>query len=60
MYAADETGTLLLANGTQAAFHDTSVDALEGAHISAVLDELTAALTMTQRLFTKAESNRSR
>ncbi|MDZ5810614.1 PAS domain-containing protein [Halorubrum sp. AD140] len=42
LYVVDETGTLLLANETQAAFHDRSVDALEGTHVTDVLDELSA------------------
>ncbi|MBX0298298.1 hybrid sensor histidine kinase/response regulator [Haloarcula nitratireducens] len=38
LYVVDEEGQLLLANETQAAIHDLSVDELEGTHVTDVLD----------------------
>jgi PAS domain S-box-containing protein len=39
LYVVDEEGTYLLANEALAEFHDTTVEAIEGAHVSEVLGE---------------------
>lgn len=39
LYVIDEDGTYLLANEVLAEFHGTSVDVIEGAHVTEVLDD---------------------
>jgi PAS domain S-box-containing protein len=42
LYVVGEDGQFLLANEAQAEFHETTVDALEGRHVTDVLDESAA------------------